>query len=53
MPDVISNGVVEQDSVLRHDAHNRAQGMLCKRGNVLSVHSHTARRGVIKAEQQP
>ena len=50
--DVVTQAVVEQDGVLRHDANRAAQAALRDVRNGLAINRYFARIDVIKTEQQ-
>src|SRR5207245_5416191 len=50
--DVVANGVVEQDRVLRDDADSRTEAPLADFRDVLSVDQDAARRRVVEAIEQ-
>ncbi len=52
-PDVVQDGVVEEDGVLGHDCHVGAQGRLGNLAYVLPINLDHPRGGVVESEQQP
>ncbi len=51
--DVVGDGVVEQQRVLRHDAHAPAQAADPHLPEVLAVDQHPSAVGIVEAQQQP